>query len=137
MSGDGKQDNLPEDGRPDTDEVLPEHAGHRAADADEADEFLPEDFEDDPDDTRPKSTMKRAGRGGQMIGAAMIGLAEVLQPKPKQEIPIEIVTPGEPPNIDTDGLDDALAGTTSRMKGPPLDSVKAKARAGRPAKRRR
>lgn len=131
MSNTSDRDDVPEEGRPD-DEVLPEDEA-----GDDADEFLPEDFEDDPDDHRPKSTMKRAGRGGQIIGAAMIGLAEVLEPKPKQEIPIEIVTPGEPPNIDTDGLDDAVAGTTSRMKGPPLDSVKAKARPGRPKKRRR
>jgi len=137
VSGDSQRDELPEEGRPDTDELLPEDLSDESASEDGAEEFLPEDFEDDPDDLRPKSTMKRAGRGGQMIGAAMIGLAEVLQPKPKQEIPIEIVTPGEPPNIDTDGLDDAVAGTTSRMKGPPLNSVKAKAKPPRPVKRRR
>lgn len=135
MSGDSDRDEVPEAGRSDSDELLPEDVAEESAD--DADEFLPEDFEDDPNDTRPKSTMKRAGRGGQMIGAAMIGLAEILEPKPKQEIPIEIVTPGEPPNIDTDGLDDAVAGTTSRMKGPPLDAVKAKARVSRPTKRRR
>jgi hypothetical protein len=135
VSGDSQRDEpLPEEGQPD-DELLPEDEPDHHGTPD--DEYLPEDFEDDPDDTQPRSTLKRAGRGGQMLGAAMIGLAEVLQPKPKQEIPIEIVTPGEPPNIDTDGIDDTVAGTTSRMKGPPLNEVKARARAKRPVKRRR
>lgn len=129
------RDDPPEAGRPDPDVLLPEDTG--TPDAEHLDEFLPEDFEDDPDDLRPKSTIKRTGRGGQIIGAAMIGLAEVLQPKPKQEIPVEIVTPGEPPNIDTDGIDDLVVGTTSRMKGPPLNAVKAQARPPRPVKRRR
>ena len=103
-------DDPPEEGRPD-DEVLPEDAHD-----DEADEFSPEDFADDPNDIAPRSTMKRVGKGGQLIGAAMIGLAEVLQPRPKQEIPIEIANPGEPPNIDRDGLDEPLGNDGARLK---------------------
>jgi hypothetical protein len=101
------------------------------------DEFLPEDFEDDPNDDRPRSTRKRVGLGGQMIGAAMLGLAEVLEPKQKQDAPIEVTNPGKPLDLDKDGLDEAFGNDGSRLQGPPLDAVKAKARSGRPVKRRR
>ena len=101
------------------------------------DEFLPEDFEDDPNDNRPRTTRKRVGLGGQMIGAAMLGLAEVLEPKQKQDAPIEITNPGKPLDLDKDGLNEAFGDSGSRLQGPPLDSEKAKARPGRPAKRRR
>jgi hypothetical protein len=90
---------------------------------------------DDPHDPSP-TTLRRMSRGGQMIGSAMIGLAEVLQPKPKVEVPIEIATPGEPPNIDIDGLDEPF-GEARRMVGPPMDQIKAKGRSGRSRKRRR
>ena len=70
------------------------------------DEFLPEDFEDDPNDDRPRTTRKRVGLGGQMIGAAMLGLAEVLEPKQKQDAPIEVTNPGKPLDLDKDGLDE-------------------------------
>ena len=120
------------DENPPGDETLPEDSEENPED-----EFLPEDFEDDPTDDRPRTTMKRVGRGGQMIGAAMIGLAEILQPKPKAEISVEITNPGKPLDIDKDGLDEIFGATGDRLKGPPLDSVKARARVGRPAKRRR
>ncbi len=115
-----------------TPEALPEDTEENVED-----EFLPEDFEDDPNDNRPRSTRKRAGLGGQMIGAAMIGLAEILEPKPKREAPIEVTNPGKPLDLDRDGLDESFGAAGARMKGPPLDSVKARARAGRPVKRRR
>lgn len=101
------------------------------------DEFPPEDFADTDPDPRPKTTLRRVGRPGQMIGAAMIGLAEVLETRPKAEIPIEIATPGEPPNIDTDGLDEPFGVGSERMVAPPMDRLKAKTRAGRTVKRRR
>jgi hypothetical protein len=88
-------------------------------------------------DPLPRTTRRRTGMGGQMIGAAMIGLAEVLQPRPKEEIPIEIANPGEPPNIDKDGLDEPFGDSGDRLVGPPLDRIKAAARGGRPVKRRR
>lgn len=100
-------------------------------------EYLPEDFADDPDDDRPRTQLKRVGRGGQMIGAAMIGLAEILQPRPKQEIPIEIATPGEPPNIDTGGLDEVFGERGDRLVGPPMDHIKARGRSTTRTKRRR
>jgi hypothetical protein len=95
----------------------------------------------DPDDFDPaavdNATLRRKSRGGQRIGAAMIGLAEVLQPKPKVEVPIEIATPGEPPNIDTDGLDEMIGPSGERMVGPPMDTIKAKAKRTHVTKRRR
>ena len=100
-------------------------------------EYLPEDFEDNSDDPRPRTQLKRVGRGGAMIGAAMIGLAEILQPKPKQDAPIEIATPGEPPNIDTNGLDEPLGAQGERMVGPPMDYLKARGRPTSRLKRRR
>jgi hypothetical protein len=72
-----------------------------------------------------------------MLGAAMLGLAEILEPRPKVEVPIEIASPGEPPNIDLDGLDEPLGPMGDRMVGPPMDEIRAKARAGRTSKRRR
>ena len=101
------------------------------------DEFSPEDFDDDPDDDRPKSTLKRTGRPGQMLGAAMLGLGEILQPKPKQEIPVQFETPGEPPDIDRKGLDEVFDSTGRRLQGPPLDAIKARATKPQRRKRRR
>lgn len=124
------------DGRVGDDQPTPETLPEDTAESVE-DEFLPEDFEDDPNDDRPRSTRKRAGLGGQMIGAAMIGLAEILQPKPKQDAPIEVTNPGKPLDLDRDGLDESFGDSGARMKGPPLDAVKARARSGRPVKRRR
>jgi hypothetical protein len=106
-------------------------------DGDLENEPSPEDFEEGSDDPRPPVTLKRMSKGGQLIGAAMIGLAEVLEPRPKVEVPIEIATPGEPPNIDTNGLDEDIAGGSNRMVGPPLDRIKSKQRVGRTTKRRR
>lgn len=88
-------------------------------------------------DPLPRSTRRRVGVGGQMVGAAMLGLAEILQPRPKQEIPIEVANPGEPPDIDRKGLDEALGDSGDRIVGPPMNRIKAAARTGRPAKRRR
>lgn len=101
------------------------------------DEFPPEDFEDDPHDDRPRSTLKRTGRPGQMLGAAMLGLGEILQPKPKQEIPVQFETPGEPPDIDRKGLDEPFDAEGRRLQGPPLDAIKAKASPVTRRKRRR
>lgn len=119
------------------DETPAEGEEQRNEHADAADEFAPEDFEDDPNDTLPRSTLKRAGRGGQMLGAAMLGLAEVLEPKQKPRIAAIVDHPGEPLDLDRRGLDESFGDDGSRLKGPPLDEVKAKAHAGRRIKRRR
>ncbi len=138
MSESGPANDDDGDGATTTTAHGPLDADPSATDAgDDADEFGPEDFADDPDDDRPRTTIRRAGRGGQLIGAAMLGLGEILQPRPKEEIPIEIANPGEPPNIDKNGLDEAFGDQGGRLVGPPLDAIKARARAGRPIKRRR
>jgi len=102
-----------------------------------ANEPDPADFLDEPEDERPPTTLRRKPRGGQMIGAAMIGLAEVLDPKPKADVPIEIETPGEPPNIDQDGLDEPWGDAGERMVAPPMDTIKAKSGSTKAVKRRR
>ncbi|MEY4373546.1 MAG: hypothetical protein RL219_2315 [Actinomycetota bacterium] len=107
-----------------------------APDSDD-DEFAPEDFDDDPTDDRPRSTVKRASRPGQMLGAAMLGLGEILQPKPKQEIPVQFETPGEPPDIDRKGLDEVFGAEGKRLSGPPLDTIKSRAALVKRIKRRR
>lgn len=140
MSGNDTSDSsLPDPALPEDEPVSVDDLsyGDIASTGDVEDEFLPEDFEDDPNDDRPRSTRKRVGLGGQMIGAAMLGLAEVLEPKQKQDAPIEITNPGKPLDLDKDGLNEAFGEGGSRLQGPPLDSVKAKAHPGRPAKRRR
>ena len=125
--------------KPDDIDAVPEIDDIDEGDVVDPEEFLPEDFADDPDDVRPPTTLKRVSRGGQMIGAAMIGLAEVLQPRAKAEIPIEIETPGEPPNIDTNGLDEPFGIVGDRMVGPPMDQLRArgKGKVTRTTKRRR
>jgi hypothetical protein len=67
----------------------------------------------------------------------MMGLAEILEPKPKVQVPVEIANPGEPPDLDRNGLDEPLGSSGDRLKGPPLDEVKARAHAKRTVKRRR
>ena len=103
---------------------------------DGADEPSEEDFLVDPDDA-PPTTLRRKSRGGQMIGAAMIGLAEILESKPKVDVPVEIAAPGEPPNIDLDGLDEPWGAQGERMVAPPMDDLKAKAAPSKTVKRRR
>jgi len=119
------------------DDAPPADAQPDARNTDDGDDFAPEDFEDDPNDTLPRSTLKRAGRGGQMLGAAMLGLAEVLEPKQKPRIAAIVDHPGEPLDLDRRGLDESFGNDGSRLKGPPLDEVKARAVAGRRIKRRR
>jgi hypothetical protein len=112
-----------------------EFGGEESAPDDVGDEDV---GDEDVGDSEPApTTLRRTSRGAQMIGAAMIGLAEVLEPKPKVEIPVEIAAPGEPPNIDLDGLDEPWGEQGERMVAPPLDQIKAKSRAGRTRKRRR
>ena len=132
-TGDSEQDG----GAPIDDEHADEAASDEIGTSDEIDEFAPEDFEDDPNDTRPRSTIKRVGTGGQMLGAAMLGLAEILEPKQKPRIAAIVDHPGEPLDLDRRGLDESFGEAGSRLKGPPLDDVKAKAHTGRRIKRRR
>jgi hypothetical protein len=88
------------------------------------------------DDYTPRPPAKRRkGGGGAMLGAAMIGLGEVLYGRPKQETAIEIEASGDPHNLDLDGLDMPID-DTRRAVGPPLDDIKARAVRNRRSRRR-
>jgi hypothetical protein len=72
-------------------------------------------------------------RGG-VLGAAMLGLREVLEGPKKEQVVIQVDAPGEPPDIDRRGLEAEL--DDGRMAvGPPLDDLKDKAQATRRSRR--
>jgi hypothetical protein len=97
------------------------------------DEVYP--WETDEEPTAPRVHNRRKGGGGVMLGAAMLGLRDVLYGKPKEETAIEIEASGDPPNVDLDGMDLALD-ETHRAVGPPLDEIKARAVQNRRSRRR-
>ena len=68
----------------------------------------------------------RGGLAGSALAAAMFGLRDVLQDKPKEDIVIQVDADGDPPDIDLAGLDDPLD-DGARMTGPALDDLKARA----------
>ena len=74
-------------------------------------------------------------RGG-MLGAAMLGLREVLEGPKKEKIVIQAEAPGEPPDIDRRGFEAPLE-DGSLAVGPPLDDLKDKAHATRRSHRLR
>lgn len=88
------------------------------------------------DDDGPRAPPKRhKGGGGVMLGAAMLGLRDVLYGKPKEDTAIEIEASGDPPNVDLDGMDMAID-ENRRAVGPPLDDIKARAVQNRRSRRR-
>lgn len=88
------------------------------------------------DDEGPRVPPKRhKGGGGVMLGAAMLGLRDVLYGKPKEDTAIEIEASGDPPNVDLDGMDMAID-EHRRAVGPPLDDIKARAVQNRRTRRR-
>ncbi len=74
-------------------------------------------------------------RGG-MLGAAMLGLRDVLEGPKKEKIVIQAEAPGEPPDIDRRGFEAPLE-DGSLAVGPPLDDLKDKAHATRRSHRLR
>jgi hypothetical protein len=87
--------------------------------------------------TRPEPPRRgRGGIAGSMLAGAMLGLRDALEGKAKEDIVIQVDADGEPPDIDLTGLDDAFD-EESRMSGPPLDELKARAEASRRRRRRR
>jgi hypothetical protein len=104
-------------------------------DSDGPDEFDEADFAD-PDPTLvPRPPVRRRTGAGTMLGAAMLGLREVLYGKVKEDSVIEIESSGDPPNIDIDGLDE-LFGDDQRLVAPPLDQIRARGRHRRANRRR-
>ena len=86
-----------------------------------------EPVEDPP---APPAPPRRSSIRGGVLGAAMLGLREVLEGPKKEQIVIQAEAPGEPPDIDRRGLEAEL--DDGRMAvGPPLDDLKDKAKATR------
>lgn len=124
-------DHVPEDDAVEAaDESLPEaeHDGEIAAEHDaEVDEPAAEDFELDtdpvPNDDAAliERARRRYGTAGAIVAGGMLGLEKILQPKVKQEAPVEWEAPGEPHDIDRTGItvpldDDAVVRS---RPGPP------------------
>ncbi len=110
---------------------------HQEPDGLEPDDLEPDDLE--PGDQELDAAVTRPAPrrgGGAMLGAAMIGLHQVLYGPPKEQTVIEIETSGDPPNLDTDGIDAEL-GPDHRLVGPPLDAIKSRARRTKHKVRRR
>ncbi len=89
----------------------------------------PETGEEQPPPVQP------IRRSGGVLGAAMLGLQYALYGPPKDEPEIAVEASGDPPNLDTDGLDDLLTDGRS-LVGPPLDQIKARATPRRRARPR-
>jgi len=90
-----------------------------------------EPVEDPP---APPARPRRSTVRGGVLGAAMLGLREVLEGPKKEQIVIQAEAPGEPPDIDRRGLEAEL--DDGRMAvGPPLDDLKDKAKATRRSRR--
>ena len=88
------------------------------------------------DDEGPRVPPKRhKGGGAVMLGAAMLGLRDVLYGRPKEDTAIEIEASGDPPNVDLDGMDMEID-ENRRAVGPPLDDIKARAVQNRRSRRR-
>lgn len=119
--------------RPDSTQV--DASGHEVDDVTvvewEGDEF---DVAPDDEDGGYEGRRERRKGVGFMLGTMMMGLREVFEPRVKPDDVIEIESSGDPPDIDRDGLHEAV-GTAHRMDGPPLARIKAAGR--RPTKTRR
>jgi hypothetical protein len=90
--------------------------------------------EPDADPPVPPARPRRASVRGGVLGAAMLGLREVLEGPKKEQIVIQTDAPGEPPDIDRRGLEAELDDGRLAV-GPPLDDLKDKARATRRSRR--
>lgn len=86
---------------------------------------LGSDAADPGPDAPPRARRAPGGAFGTAMGAAMMGLHQVLYGPTKDEIVVQIEASGDPPNLDTDGLDAPFG--TGRLVGPPLDAIKSRA----------
>src|SRR6187549_3400140 len=122
----------PDDLEVDVSDFLPEDDDD-LGDAIEAEDFLPEDEDDDdhPVDERRAAdheaaliarARKRGGTMGAIVAGGMLGLEKMLGQKVKEEAPVEWEAPGEPLDIDRNGItvpleDDAVARSQPRPTG--------------------
>jgi len=123
----------PDSVRPDdeTDDEIDDEAGGETEESGEFDPDLAGDASDADAPPRPR----RPKTGGAAIGAAMMGLHQIFYGPTKEEIVIQVEASGDPPNLDTDGLDASL-GEHHRLVGPPLDAIKNRATRRRKIRRR-
>ena len=91
-------------------------------------------FEDRP--PAPVPRRRPSSARSSILGAAMLGLREVLEGPQKERIVIQAEVPGEPPDIDRLGLKAELD-DGSLAVGPPLDDLKDRAAATRRSSRLR
>jgi hypothetical protein len=93
-------------------------------------------FDDHPEPPVPPRPRRSSSARGSVLGAAMLGLRDVLEGPKKELIVIQAEVPGEPPDIDRIGLTAELE-DGSLAVGPPLDELKDKAAATRRSSRLR
>ena len=128
----------PDDLEVDVSDFLPEDDDD-FDDATEAEDFLPEDDDEDladdgdehpAEDRRAADheaaliarARKRGGTVGAIVAGGMLGLEKMLGQKVKEEAPVEWEAPGEPLDIDRNGItvpleDDAVARSQPRPTG--------------------
>lgn len=64
----------------------------------------PEDVEADIRWSSIEAGRRKAGATGAVMAGAMLALRDIYEGPPKELLPIEIETPGEPHDIDRDGV---------------------------------
>ena len=89
-----------------------------------------------PDEDEAAPPRRPSSLRGGVLGAAMLGLREILEGPKKEQIVIQAEAPGEPPDIDRRGFEAPLE-DGSLAVGPPLDDLKDKAHATRRSHRLR
>jgi hypothetical protein len=68
-----------------------------------------------------ESGRRRGGAAGAMLAGAMVAMRDILEEKPKQEIPIEVEAAGEPHDVDRDGVQ--LAVGEVEVSAPALERI--------------
>lgn len=92
-------------------------------------------FDDEPAAPTPP-TRRRSIASSSVLAAAMLGLRDALEGPKEELIVIQAEVPGEPPDIDRNGLHTELE-DGSLAVGPPLDQLKDQAAAARRKAKRR
>lgn len=79
---------------------------------------------------RVADAKRRHGAAGGMLAAGMLGLDQVLNRKPREEVPVVVASNSDPIDIDTDGISVAM-GTDAHVVAPPLPRTPPKVSARR------
>jgi hypothetical protein len=92
-------------------------------------------LDDEVPDDEPEQPAPPKRRSGSIVGSMMMGLHAIYHGPKKDDIVVEVETSGDPPNLDTDGIDDLVDG--HRVTSPPLERISPRATVKRRKKRRR